>query len=105
MVDMRLIFEVAKCKNCKRENSIDIIPKSGKPYNLEDSGTWVTLIEFDCRGMEITEYEPRVGFVGKGDKGKEFEIDLTDGDWVDFDDQIQESVGVYNFESKIEKRK
>jgi hypothetical protein len=34
--------------------------------------------------------------------GREFEVDLSD-DWVEFDDESQESLGIYNVKHKLEK--
>jgi hypothetical protein len=73
---------IAKCKNCLRENSLgaydlvryffdrvnlsepiifsEIIENSAKSYTQNHSGTFSPLIEFDCRGMELVDFEPRV---------------------------------------------
>lgn len=53
---------VMKCKGCKRENSVDILQDRtySRPIKQEDSGKFVPVVAFDCRGVEITEFEPRV---------------------------------------------
>jgi len=96
---------VMKCKFCKRENSIDIVEGSSKHYTFDDSGKFVPLITFDCRGVDITAVDLRTGFVCEGEKRKQFNVDFSDGDWVDFDESINESIGIYNPTSKIEKTK
>ena len=47
---------VAKCKLCSRENSIDILADSIKPYSNE-AGQFQTIVAFDCRGLEPVEFE------------------------------------------------
>ncbi|XP_069128724.1 CXXC motif containing zinc binding protein-like [Argopecten irradians] len=51
---------VMKCKLCGRENSIDIIADSIKPYDIDHSGKFKTIVVFDCRGMEPVDFSPRV---------------------------------------------
>ncbi|XP_033737813.1 CXXC motif containing zinc binding protein-like [Pecten maximus] len=96
---------VMKCKLCGRESSIDIIKDSIKPYNIDDSGKFKTMVVFDCRGMEPIDFSPRVGFMAEGaETGAKFpEVELTEGDWVDYDEKQCESVGVYNIEHKFVK--
>jgi len=38
-------------------------------------------------------------------KKKFDDVDLTDREWVEFDDKINESVGIYNFEAKFQLHK
>ncbi|XP_060070390.1 CXXC motif containing zinc binding protein-like [Ylistrum balloti] len=96
---------VMRCKLCSRENSIDIIKDSIKPYNIDDSGKFKTVVVFDCRGMEPVDFSPRVGFMAEGSEtGTKFpEVELTEGDWVDYDEKQGESVGVYDIEHKFVK--
>ncbi len=74
---------VFKCKLCSRENNmgiikddiifqyfsvlnnltsinLDIISESLTSYNDEDQGKFKTIVKFDCRGMEPTDFSPRV---------------------------------------------
>eukprot|EP00062_Callorhinchus_milii_P025601 gi/632986761/ref/XP_007910417.1/ PREDICTED: UPF0587 protein C1orf123 homolog isoform X2 [Callorhinchus milii] len=62
---------VQKCKLCSRENSIDILRDTIKPYNG--------------------------GFIAEGaESGTRFsEINLLEKDWTEYDEKIQKSVGVY----------
>ncbi|XP_014794847.1 PREDICTED: UPF0587 protein C1orf123 homolog isoform X1 [Calidris pugnax] len=50
---------VQKCKLCSRENSIDIISQTIKPYNAEDSEKFKTIVEFECRGLEPVDFQPQ----------------------------------------------
>jgi len=96
---------VSKCKNCKRENSIDLVEDQGTSYTQENSSHWQPIAIFDCRGCEMYKFDPRKGFVAEGEKGTQFEVDFSEGDWVEFDEKIGESVGIYNLESRFEKHK
>ncbi|XP_013117365.1 UPF0587 protein CG4646 [Stomoxys calcitrans] len=96
-----------KCKMCSRENSIDIVEKSNVAYTQEDSGKFKTIVVFDCRGSEPVEFSPRVGWIVKSaENGQTFEnVDLSEDDWVDYDEKNSNSVGIYEFASKFIKLK
>uniref|UniRef100_A0A3B4H1X7 CXXC motif containing zinc binding protein n=1 Tax=Pundamilia nyererei TaxID=303518 RepID=A0A3B4H1X7_9CICH len=66
---------VQKCKLCSRENSIDILGDTITPYNAENSETFKTMVQFECRGLEPVDFQPQ--------------------DWTDYDEKISESVGIY----------
>ncbi|XP_025942486.1 UPF0587 protein C1orf123 homolog isoform X5 [Apteryx rowi] len=57
---------VQKCKLCSRENSIDILSQTIKPYNAEDSEKFKTIVEFECRGLEPVDFQPQAGFAAEG---------------------------------------
>lgn len=95
---------VSKCKLCSRENSIDILKDTITPYTADDSETFKKIVAFECRGMEPIEFQPRTGWVAKGaETSSSFNIDLTEGEWCDYDEKAGESVGIYEIESKFEK--
>lgn len=69
---------VVKCKLCGRENSIgtfiivytdftymssliDILKGSVGHYSQEDSNTFKTIAQFDCRGVELIDFSFRTG--------------------------------------------
>eukprot|EP01135_Chromosphaera_perkinsii_P001111 Nk52_evm61s158 gene=Nk52_evmTU61s158 len=90
---------VSKCKLCARDTSVEIIEKSSKPYSA--SGEFRNFVELECRGVEPIDYEPRVGFVCEGEESDLLfeEVDLSEKEWVDYDEKKQCSVGIYEFES------
>ncbi|XP_030554369.1 UPF0587 protein GA18326 [Drosophila novamexicana] len=96
-----------KCKMCARENSIDVVEKSNVPYTAEDAGKFKTIVVFDCRGVEPVEFSPRTGWkVVSSENGQSFEdVDLSEDDWVEYDQKNKNSVGVYEFASKFIKLK
>ncbi|KAH8325151.1 hypothetical protein KR074_003403 [Drosophila pseudoananassae] len=114
-----------KCKMCSRENSIDIVEKTnGKwvtfksmkllkkfhfsaAYTADDAGSFKTIVIFDCRGVEPVEFSPRAGWrVSSSENGQTFEdVDLSEDDWVEYDQKNNNSVGIYEFASKFIKLK
>ncbi|XP_041357121.1 UPF0587 protein v1g245604-like isoform X2 [Gigantopelta aegis] len=65
---------VLKCKLCKRENSIDIIPTTVSHYDADNAGSFKSVVTFDCRGVEPTDFSPR--------------------EWYDYDEKAGQSVGI-----------
>ena len=112
---------VIKCKLCSRENSIDILPETITPYKYADSqaNKFVTIVVFDCRGLEPINFDPRSGWVANGFKvatedddtedketGSFFnEIDLSEKEWADFDEKSGESTFISDFQSEFVKIK
>ncbi|MEE6518276.1 hypothetical protein FKM82_029176 [Ascaphus truei] len=96
---------VQKCKLCSRENSIDILRPSLQPYNAEDSETFKTIVEFECRGLEPVDFQPQAGFAAEGaESGTPFpEINLQEKDWTEYDEKAQGSVGVYEVSHQFKK--
>uniref|UniRef100_A0A0K8TQ63 Uncharacterized protein n=1 Tax=Tabanus bromius TaxID=304241 RepID=A0A0K8TQ63_TABBR len=96
-----------KCKMCSRENSIDILEGTNDVYTSEDSGKFKTIVLFDCRGVEPCDFSPRTGWIAKSsDNGQVFEdVDLSEDDWVEYDQKNNTSVGIYDFKSNFIKLK
>lgn len=69
-------------------------------YTAEDSGKFKTIVCFDCRGVEPVEFSPRSGWIAKSaENGQTFEdVDLSEDDWVEYDNKNKISVGIYEFE-------
>lgn len=97
----------SKCKLCSRENSMTILEDSVKPLVATDQGKFQTIVIYDCRGLEPTDFSPREGWHAKAiNDGKEFtDVDLTEGDWADYCDKIKEPVGIYEVEHRFERVK
>ena len=55
---------------------------------------------FDCRGLDIFEFTPEVEFEVIGVSGAKFEdVKLSeDGDWYDFDENSNQSIGIEKLE-------
>ena len=73
-------------------------------YTADDAGSFKTIIQFDCRGIEPTAFDPREGFVVKAiDNGNSFdEVEIDEsGDWADFDEKNNNSVAISEFKSQF----
>lgn len=86
---------------------IKIVPvkKVTGTYTSSDAGKFVTVAGFECRGLTITRFIPGEDFTAESTGGTVFEgIDLTEGDWADYDDSNgnDSPVSITDFESKIE---
>lgn len=77
------------------------------PYTHEDAGKFKTIVIFDCRGVEPIAFSPRNGWIVRSaENGQTFkDVDLSDDDWVEYDQKNKESVGVYEFTSQFVKLK
>ncbi|KAG0319645.1 hypothetical protein BGZ99_004976 [Dissophora globulifera] len=97
---------VMKCKFCKCESSADLVSKP-VAYDIEHNDKFATLITIECRGLELVGFEPREGWKAKGaESGTVFEdIDLTEGDWAEYDEKSELPVGITSIESKFIKVK
>ncbi|KAJ1732130.1 hypothetical protein LPJ61_002194 [Coemansia biformis] len=94
---------VMRCKFCKREASASIV---GKPveYTDADSGKFVRILSLECRGLEPVEFEPRDGWTARGaDSKTRFAIDLTEGEWYDYDEEAGLEVSVTEIEHRFER--
>ncbi|KXJ97384.1 hypothetical protein Micbo1qcDRAFT_7434 [Microdochium bolleyi] len=96
---------VWKCKNCKRESSASI--KLGpKPYEQAEPAKQQSILEFDCRGLEFTEFSPEGEWLADAiDSGTKFEgIDcLGEGEWFDYDEKAGEEVSIKDVKWEIKR--
>ncbi|GAB6022155.1 hypothetical protein CHUAL_006293 [Chamberlinius hualienensis] len=98
---------VVKCKLCQRENSLDIVDKSLKPYVAGEVEDFCSIITFDCRGVEPVDFSPRVGWTAKAAESSTIfkDVSLTEKEWVDYDEKTHTSVGIYNVQHRFTKSK
>ncbi|KAK1999763.1 DUF866-domain-containing protein [Colletotrichum falcatum] len=95
---------VWRCKNCKRESSASI-KAAPAPYSQGEPAKQQKLLEFDCRGLEFTEFVPEGEWLAEGiDSGSKFSaIDLTDGEWYDYDEKAGEEVSIKDLKWEIKR--
>lgn len=76
-------------------------------YTADDSGKFKVIVSFDCRGVEPVDFSPRTGWIVEAsDNGQKFEdVDLSEDDWVEYDNKNKVSIGIYEFESNFIKMK
>ncbi|CAM1509944.1 Fc.00g002790.m01.CDS01 [Cosmosporella sp. VM-42] len=86
---------VWKCKNCKRESSASI-KAAPAAYEQTEPPKSRKLIEFDCRGLEFTEFKAEGNWLADGiDSNTKFTgIELDDGEWYDYDEKAGEEVSI-----------
>ncbi|KAL1925150.1 uncharacterized protein VTP21DRAFT_33 [Calcarisporiella thermophila] len=96
---------VMKCKFCSRQSSASFDTTSKplvRPYTADHSGQFSPVVVIECRGLEFVGFEPRDGWTAKGvESGTPFEVDLSEGEWVDYDDKANNPVGVSEIEAKF----
>ncbi|KAF6770301.1 hypothetical protein AHF37_11292, partial [Paragonimus kellicotti] len=55
-----------RCKFCNRVSSVDLLSETQSAYSAEDSGQFKTVVVFECRGLELLTFSPRVGWTARG---------------------------------------
>ena len=71
----------------------------------DDSGNWAPILAMECRGLEPYAFHPMGDeFVVTSSGGKAFteDVDLSEGDWADYDEENDEAVSLSEIEFKIE---
>jgi rubredoxin len=104
---------VWKCRNCKvgrlafhdihrrtddyrqREHSANI-KEAPKAYAQSSPVKRVNILEFDCRGLEFVEFKPDGQWLATGiESGTKFaDIDLSEGDWYEYDEKASSEVSI-----------
>ena len=105
------------------------MPESIAKYNIEDNNKHKSIAAFDCRGLEPVDFSPRNGWRvsclanddsltyrkilqvsgwkededGEGrESGTLFEdVDLSEGDWADYDERSGESTMISEIDVKF----
>ncbi|MCJ1303415.1 hypothetical protein MMC08_006224 [Hypocenomyce scalaris] len=86
---------VWRCKSCKRESTATIrAPPTA--YQHASPPKRQSIIEFDCRGLEFTEFKADGEWEAKGlESTTTFSgIDLQEGEWFDYDEKAGEEVSI-----------
>ena len=100
---------ILKCRICERTSTVEYV---GKHSSYEDQNEeFQTIAVFECRGIELSEFFPETCFSAKsnvseatfGKNSQDGEpIDMTtERDWAGYDEDGEESVGIYSFESRV----
>lgn len=95
---------VWKCKNCKRESTASI-KTAPKPYEQGEPAKQQPVIEFDCRGLEFTDFHTEGKWLADGiESGTKFtDIEFEDGEWYDFDEKAGEEVSIKDLKWDIKR--
>ncbi len=93
-------------KKGKKSKGGDLDPRMPRPYTDEDNQSFVPVLALECRGIEPYAFHPMGGeFVVESEGGYVFEgedVDLSEGDWADYDQENDVAVSISEFESKFE---
>ncbi|KAL0584834.1 hypothetical protein ABG067_005278 [Albugo candida] len=73
-----------------------------RPIRGEDSGQYVPMVGFECRGIEPIAWSPIGDFRVKALNGDIFIADDFRDDWSDFDEDHQVALGVFEVRSKFQ---
>ncbi|KAL7748380.1 hypothetical protein RI367_006342 [Sorochytrium milnesiophthora] len=94
---------VMKCKFCKREFSASFEPASLKDYTEVGDFQRIALVE--CRGVDIVDCKLRDGYRVSSSASSQVwdDVDLSEGEWCEYDDNGGVPVALSSFEVKIEK--
>ncbi|KIV85533.1 hypothetical protein PV11_01218 [Exophiala sideris] len=93
---------VWKCKNCKRESTATI-KAAPATYEQNSPAKVKNIIDIDCRGLEFTEFRADGEWEAKGiESGTKFSgIDLSEGEWFDYDEKAGEEVSIKDIKWSI----
>ena len=91
---------IMKCKLCGRQGTINYVEDTFKTY--ENSEEKEAICSFDIRGCDITNWIIGGDYNVQTESGKVFNsVDLSEGDWCEFDEDLNEVVGVYEVETSV----
>ncbi|KAK1069098.1 hypothetical protein LTR12_012713 [Friedmanniomyces endolithicus] len=93
---------VWRCKNCKREHSANITD-TPKAYPQQSPAKAKNILTLDCRGLEFVEFKADGAWkaTGVGSGTKFADIDLTEGEWFDYDEKAGEEVSIKDVKWEI----
>ncbi|KAK1761445.1 hypothetical protein QBC47DRAFT_370126 [Echria macrotheca] len=93
---------VFKCRNCKRESSASI-KSAPTPYEQTEPAKPQKMLEIECRGIEFTKFSPEGEWLvdGAETNTKFTGIDLTEGEWFEYDEKAGDEVSITNLKWEI----
>jgi hypothetical protein len=90
-------------KNTKKGKGKPLL--TPRAYTGDDSGNWVPLLAMECRGLEPYAFHPMSGeFFITSEAGTKFEEDIAlgEGDWADYDAEVDLPIALDGIEFKFE---
>ena len=96
-----------KCDFCSETSNCSIsIPKKYESYKIEQNNKRVAILEIDARGLELVEFIPEGLFSCKGAETSTVfeEVDLSEGEWYDYDERAGEEVSITEISWDISKK-
>ncbi|CUM67739.1 uncharacterized protein PRCAT00005444001 [Priceomyces carsonii] len=88
---------VFRCRQCKNEHSASIL-RTKEKITTELSDKLVPILEIDARGLDFVEFFPYGRFECSATEStsKFDEVDLSEGEWYEYDDKAGTEVSVEN---------
>lgn len=103
----------AKCKMCNRSGNIEYCKNTWSEYTEQSNEEWKTIATFECRGMDLCEFMIGNDWCAQSNKsdsvfghgaGQE-PMEFDGPDWCGYDEEGEDSVGVYEFRSQFVRSK
>lgn len=70
-------------------------------YTSDDEGKFKTVIAFDCRGLELTAFDARDGWAVRSGSKLFTDVDLSEKEWVEYNDIDNIPVEINGIESNF----
>lgn len=98
------VLTTEQAKTILKKKKGAVLPKDN--YSAEDSGHFVPILAVECRGLEPSAFFPMgQEFTATSEGGFEFDaeaVDLSEGDWADYDADNDLAVSISDIEFKWE---
>jgi len=88
---------IMKCKFCDHLGTINF--RSAKSYKSNEEMQEVA--DLECRGLIVTKWEPGPNWAIVTSSGKQFEESLEESDWCEYDEDLEQVVGVYEIQTDV----
>ena len=99
---LEVLDDAAAKSALKKKKNKDDTPRC---VTEDDSGNWVPILAMECRGLEPYAYHPLGNeFIVTSTGGATFtdDVDVSEGDWGDYDEENDAAVSANEVEFKIE---
>ncbi|XP_067014681.1 UPF0587 protein v1g245604 [Anabrus simplex] len=100
-----IVHYLAKCKFCSQEQTIEILPESIRDYVYGEEPQFSTIVIFDTRGVNPYSFSFREDWIitAKGSSTVFSGVDLSDGEWADWDEKGNQELVIYKLEYRFVK--
>ncbi|KAL8740096.1 MAG: hypothetical protein Q9190_007166 [Brigantiaea leucoxantha] len=104
---------VWRCKSCKvcdrkaddgrKREATASIKEAPRSYQQSSPPTTQNIVDFDCRGLEFTQFRADGEWLAKGLESptKFSAMDLQEGEWFDYDEKTGEEVSIKDIKWEI----
>jgi endogenous inhibitor of DNA gyrase (YacG/DUF329 family) len=92
---------ILKCPSCGREQYVTVKENSERDVSGEVSEEWQSVLQLDCRGVDVSGWHLGQYVLTTPSGMRVPDADLTDGDFADFDEDLNKSVEVLEAETRV----